>query len=589
MKMMITDLIVASRRVRIAAVGAVVVVSGVAVWAAWVRGSPLIVVVVLLFALVGLALTKAVLEVAVNASEIGRKQELLADGAAADLSDQLTEVESRLEKQSNYAETILNRVRSVEHRTGDHRKFSEAVLDRVRALETRAGDQRIFNDRLLQRVRSVESRLKPAATAPPGRARRLQQARDMLEAATLQVSGSDLVTSVGDDSHGSIRRPVRPSDGRAAVTVVVPCFNDGDYVAEALESIRTQSLAEWECIVVDDASSDESLAKIHQATIGDDRFKLVTHDENLGVSAARNAGLERAAGAYVVFHDADDLMMKDSLADRVRTLDRHHGMDVAGAFCGVRIADDGIRLDELPDSESWQPRVRFADFVSSRGECPFPLTAAIVRTDLVREIGGFREDMSLAEDWDLWLRIMRLGFFFVPAELRTVIYRQSPSSAAQTHAMEHVEASNRLIAASHSYSELSEEHSKASFPFEKAIADYEEIIVRTRTRGSIRGDEPSARRHSSGRGDTQYVGTWLMAVHTSSPFAGIGDHRRFQKSVRLGCDGPSGYRRRVCAAHRDTRGRGSRHHSAGRTSQQPVRMMFRDIQTAPTMTGPSGE
>ena len=90
------------------------------------------------------------------------------------------------------------------------------------------------------------------------------------------------------------------------ISVVVPLYNKEKSVRTTLESIRAQSYKEWECIVVDDGSTDKSREVAEQFKIEDFRFKILSQ-ENAGVSAARNAGIIAAKGEYIAFLDADDI------------------------------------------------------------------------------------------------------------------------------------------------------------------------------------------------------------------------------------------------------------------------------------------
>ncbi len=263
------------------------------------------------------------------------------------------------------------------------------------------------------------------------------------------------------------------------ITVVVPCYNESRFVAETLESVQRQSFTEWECIVVDDASSDDSVSKITDYVRGDDRFKLVRHQVNGGLSAARNTGLRMAKGRYVTFLDADDLLMSNSLLDRLETLSGA-GPDTVGSYCGMRIVPEIVTLDSLPAHEK-RSSARFVDFVSARGECPFNAHAPLLITDIVRAAGGFDESMrDGAEDWDLWLRLMRRGFNFVPSRWQTAVYRQKHQSMAKTGARQHVLEARRLITASFESEDLAGIGRTASHPFPLALPHYERQLTLAR-------------------------------------------------------------------------------------------------------------
>lgn len=92
---------------------------------------------------------------------------------------------------------------------------------------------------------------------------------------------------------------------RPKVSIIVPLYNKAPYVTKALESIAPQTYTDWECIVVNDGSTDKSAEIVERLTINDERFRLI-NQENAGVSAARNRGIAESCGDYVAFLDADD-------------------------------------------------------------------------------------------------------------------------------------------------------------------------------------------------------------------------------------------------------------------------------------------
>lgn len=101
------------------------------------------------------------------------------------------------------------------------------------------------------------------------------------------------------------------------VSVIVPCYNLGQYLPDALNSVRTQTFQDWECLIVDNGSTDKSRLVMTNFCASDQRFIPVVLHENHGVAAARNKGLELAEGEYILFLDADDMIGSDYMADAV--------------------------------------------------------------------------------------------------------------------------------------------------------------------------------------------------------------------------------------------------------------------------------
>ena len=136
--------------------------------------------------------------------------------------------------------------------------------------------------------------------------------------------------------------------GTPLVTVVIPNWNDERFVGDAIRSVRQQSLKHFQCVVVDDGSTDDSVAVIARAIGRDHRFSLVRHAENLGLSAARNTGLRLAETPFVCFLDSDDLFARENLAERVRLLLRRVADPMlAGVYSGVVQRTEDVLLHEV--------------------------------------------------------------------------------------------------------------------------------------------------------------------------------------------------------------------------------------------------
>jgi glycosyltransferase involved in cell wall biosynthesis len=177
-------------------------------------------------------------------------------------------------------------------------------------------------------------------------------------------------------------------------TVVIPVHDGAGVVDRSVRSVLAQELTDWELVVVDDGSHDNSGAVALRAAEGDARVTLIAQ-ENRGRSAARNAGASVAAGEYVVFLDADDEVRPDWL---------RRMSDVGVAKGSELIHCGGIRLsiDGTPPCPVGSARYG-ALFAYQYG--PFEAGMFAVRTARFREVGGFAEDMSFGENYELGLRL----------------------------------------------------------------------------------------------------------------------------------------------------------------------------------------
>jgi glycosyltransferase involved in cell wall biosynthesis len=204
------------------------------------------------------------------------------------------------------------------------------------------------------------------------------------------------------------------------VSVVIPTYNCDRYLAEAIDSVLSQSYAEYEVIVVDDGSTDRT-AEILQSY--GDRIRHL-RQSNQGVAIARNQGIQLAQGEWVAFLDADDFFLPDKLAAQ---------MAIASACPDLGIIHSGWhRVDPqgqiLVAVTPWQqiPRLDLESWLRWKPVLP---SAMLFRRDWLMRSGGFDPRFPPAEDTDLVLRLARMGCSAEWLKQVTVGYRQHPESA----------------------------------------------------------------------------------------------------------------------------------------------------------------
>jgi glycosyltransferase involved in cell wall biosynthesis len=205
------------------------------------------------------------------------------------------------------------------------------------------------------------------------------------------------------------------------VSVVIPAFNAELHIAAALASIRRQTLREVEVIVVDDGSTDGTLAAVRK--FADDLDLVVISQANAGPAAARNAGIRRARSRYCAFLDSDDVMLEERLAAQTAALD-------ANAALGL-VHTDLMTFDDRGIIH--RSRHAFSDpcggMVLDRLLLDNFITTSTVMAPTARllEAGLFGEDRRVSEDFELWLRMAaRWQVEFIDRPL--VQYRRRPGS-----------------------------------------------------------------------------------------------------------------------------------------------------------------
>lgn len=214
-----------------------------------------------------------------------------------------------------------------------------------------------------------------------------------------------------------------------AVTVIIPAHNYGRYLPATLQSVRAQSLNAWECIIVDDGSTDDTLEVASRAAAADPRFQIISRPP-CRLGEARNVGLAASSAPYVQFLDADDLLETRKLEDHARFLDEHPEVDVVYADAVYFDAEDpASRQHGLRDNVDWMPRLSgdgdelLAQLVERN---IMVVNAPVVRRSALEAVGGFARDLSALEDWDLWLRLAVDGGRFV--------HREAPGTRALVRA-----------------------------------------------------------------------------------------------------------------------------------------------------------
>jgi glycosyltransferase involved in cell wall biosynthesis len=195
------------------------------------------------------------------------------------------------------------------------------------------------------------------------------------------------------------------------VTVVIPTFDRSQTILDSVNSVLRQSFTDFELIVVDDCSTDDTLSVLDR--IEDRRLRVVTHTANRGAGGARNTGIDNAKGALVAFQDSDDEWLPSKLEKQVLALDAK-GDDWIAVYCGLLVVrdlrqdgDDRFRPRYIPD-----PRISpVSGHISSsllRGSFVSTQTLIVRRAALDR-VGRFDETLSALEDWDFALRLARTG------------------------------------------------------------------------------------------------------------------------------------------------------------------------------------
>ena len=202
-----------------------------------------------------------------------------------------------------------------------------------------------------------------------------------------------------------------------AISVILPVYNTEAYVREAVESILAQTFTDFECIIINDGSTDGSGAILCDLATQDTRIVLVERP-NDGLVSALNEGIERARADLIARMDADDVSMPERFALQHARMVQEPELAVLGSF--FNIIDINSKFVQLYKFLPLIP-TKAARFVEHR--CPVHHPTVMMRRDAVLKAGGYRKAFSHAEDYDLWLRMSELGYGFANLPQPLLNYR----------------------------------------------------------------------------------------------------------------------------------------------------------------------
>lgn len=188
------------------------------------------------------------------------------------------------------------------------------------------------------------------------------------------------------------------------VSVLIPSYNAQDFIGRCLSSVLAQTYRNIEVIVVDDGSTDDTAAIVHSFAAADTRVRLVRLGVNCGLSCALNRGIDECCGPLIARIDADDYCVPDRLAIQVAFLTDHPEIHIVGSYLTfLDMNGVGLRTGLFPITPE---DIRAAlQTVSRNFVVAHP--AVMYRASVIRELGKYNQELSYAEDYDLWLRAVK--------------------------------------------------------------------------------------------------------------------------------------------------------------------------------------
>lgn len=203
------------------------------------------------------------------------------------------------------------------------------------------------------------------------------------------------------------------------VSIVVPVYNAGTYLGETIEAVQSQTFQQWELLLVDDCSCDNSRELIMRYAEQDTRIRLIARSRNAGAAEARNTGIEEAKGRYLAFLDADDLWLPNKLKRTFEFMEEHRAAFVFTSYAfGDEQARSTGKIVHVPESLTYKRALsRTVIFTSTVMFDREKIPAELIKMPLVK-----------SEDTACWWQILRTGCVARGLDEMLVIYRRPEHS-----------------------------------------------------------------------------------------------------------------------------------------------------------------
>jgi glycosyltransferase involved in cell wall biosynthesis len=206
------------------------------------------------------------------------------------------------------------------------------------------------------------------------------------------------------------------------VSIITPAYNAARFLGATIESVCAQTVDDWELLVVDDGSTDESVAIAECVGKRDSRVRLL-RQPNAGPSAARNHGMRAARGAFFAFLDSDDQWMPEFLEHQLDVFARYPDADLVTANAYYLGGPQNGQPRRKPSEGN--PTLTLENIIQN-DSAVFIMT--VFRREVFERIGGFDEGQWTSEDYDFWIRAALAGFVFRVSTRPLALYRRHEGS-----------------------------------------------------------------------------------------------------------------------------------------------------------------
>lgn len=218
------------------------------------------------------------------------------------------------------------------------------------------------------------------------------------------------------------------------VSVIVPTYNASSFILDTLISIQNQTYKNWECIIIDDGSTDNTYHVIEHIMVDDNRFKY-QYQTNIGLSASRNAGILKSKGIFVLFLDSDDLINKHKIKAHLNYHSQFPVIDISygNALYFYDKSPENLFLNKNNSNIEWMLKVQgYGNEILTKlfEQNMMVVSSPIIKKKVIDKIGGFDSAFTSLEDWDYWIRlaINNCYFYHINEDCASTYIRLSSNS-----------------------------------------------------------------------------------------------------------------------------------------------------------------
>lgn len=206
---------------------------------------------------------------------------------------------------------------------------------------------------------------------------------------------------------------------QSLVTVITPTYNSERFIIETIRSVQKQTHSNWEMIIIDDCSSDNTVELVKKEQEKDNRIKLIQLEKNQGAAVARNTGMKKAKGKYIAFLDSDDMWLPNKLEDQIRFMEEN---DYAFTFSSFAIMDQYGNLTGKTNRAV--EKANYHDILKRPGI----IGCLTVILDREKISDPYMPNIKTRNDFATWLKILRNGHTAYGLDKVLAYYRLVPGS-----------------------------------------------------------------------------------------------------------------------------------------------------------------